>query len=209
MFKVIGVIVLVAVQFGSFCEVAADPDPVASGRLERRDSVNAFFASQITLQNAANVFAADRYSGAFPANVTELEGIAAHIKSCRDATDAAIVQLAELLPTFAEEVLTIPEAVLLNTTYLPSTQQAILHNLDELQSFKPFFESVNNSPLLSTLFCHWVGDLARENDAFFNLLRRAAPFPVYSSYWGQLQSDADLQYQLWLTEDGFNCNGLY
>ncbi|KAJ6590990.1 hypothetical protein DFH09DRAFT_191369 [Mycena vulgaris] len=191
MFKVIGVIVL-AVQLVSFCEhgtfcaVAANSDPVAPGTLQRRDS-SAFFASQVTLQNAAMVFAADHYSGAFPANVPELEGIAAHIKSCSDATDAAIIQLAALTPNL----------------------QAILSNLNTLQAGKAFFESVNNSPLLLTMFCHWIGGLSRQNDVFLGRLTFAAPSADYSSYWAQLQSNTEFQYQIWLTEDGFNCGGLY
>ncbi|KAJ7709505.1 hypothetical protein B0H17DRAFT_228191 [Mycena rosella] len=205
MFKSVCVIVLAAVHLGSFYGVTANPDPPTLGTLERRDT-SSFFASQVTLQTAANVLAADHYSGAFPPNIPELEGIAAHIKNCSDAYDAAIIQLAT---TVLGGFLTASDAATLNTTYVPSSLLAILANLNTLQAGKAFFEGVNNNPLLLTMFCHWIGDLSRHTNVFLGRLTVAAPSADYAASWSQLQSTAASQYQIWLTEDGFNCGGLF
>ncbi|KAJ7906210.1 hypothetical protein B0H13DRAFT_1880771 [Mycena leptocephala] len=85
MLEFVCVAVLVAVQLGSFYGVSAI-DALAPG--------SSFTAAMIDLRNAANVFATDHYNGPFPPNVTALEGIAEHIKSCSDAFDAANIQLA-------------------------------------------------------------------------------------------------------------------
>ncbi|KAF9063089.1 hypothetical protein BDP27DRAFT_1368289 [Rhodocollybia butyracea] len=207
MISFFGVIVLVAVQINSFCGVTATA--LVTETLERRD-ISSFFATQVTLQNAANVFAADSYSGPFPPNVTALEGIAAHIKSCSDAFDAAIIQLASITPaTLGGSRLSATDAATLNTTYVPSTQQAILRNLNTLQAGEAFFEGVNNTPLLLIMFCHWVGGLSRENAVFLGLLAQSAPSTDYASFWAGLGTSAASQYQIWLTEDGFNCGGLF
>jgi len=100
------------------------------------------------------------------------------------------------------------EAATLNTTYVPSTQQDILVNLNFLQSSQAFFESVNGNELLFTMFCHWVGGLYRQNNVFLGILANAAPSADYSDYWLELQATAASQYQIWLTEDGFNCGGV-
>lgn len=72
MISFFGVIVLVAVQVNSFCGVTATATPPVTETLARRDT-SSFFATQVTLQNAAIVFSEDSYSGPFPPNVTELE----------------------------------------------------------------------------------------------------------------------------------------
>ncbi|KAE9405411.1 hypothetical protein BT96DRAFT_972557 [Gymnopus androsaceus JB14] len=207
MVKLVSVIMLATIQIGSFFGGAAVANPLAAETLERRD-ISSFFATQVTLQNAAIVFSKDSYSGAFPPNITELEGIAAHIKSCSDGFDAAIIQLASITPVTGTSLLSASDAATLNTTYVPSTQQAILRNLDTLQAGEAFFEGVNNNHFLFTMFCHWVGGLSRENNIFLGNLIEAAPSADYSDYWQELLATAASQYQIWLTEDGFNCGGL-
>lgn len=202
MFKSIRLSVLLAVQLGSW--VVANQD---STSLERRDTAS-FFAAEATLINAANTFAADRYSGAFPANIPELEGIAAHIKACSDAYDASLIQLASITsPTFSTPLLSPADAATFNATFVPA-HNAILANLNSMQAGKAFFESVNNNALLLTMFCHWISGLSREVDVFLGRLTVAAPSTAYSIYWAQLKSTAAFQYQIWLDEDGFNCAGL-
>jgi hypothetical protein len=127
-------------------------------------------------------------------------------------------------PLFSES-----DAETLNTTYIPSTQQAILGNLNSLQAGKAFFESVNNAPLFLISFCHWVGTLAEENNVFFNLLIASAPVRAYASkfqrpplltnlqqtayqpFWEKLQTEAATQYGFWLSPngDGFQCGGKF
>ncbi|KAJ7121915.1 hypothetical protein C8R46DRAFT_1254259 [Mycena filopes] len=168
-----------------------------------------FFTSQVNLQNAARVFAGDSYN-TFPADPAQLGAIASHIKACSDLYDAAIISLAAISPLQIQHVplFNDTEAQLLNTTYVPATQLAILNNLNILQAGKAFFESVNNAPLFLTSFCHGVGSLAAETRVFMNSLIVSSPV-AYQPYWAQLQSDAAFQYNIWLTEDGFNCGGKF
>ncbi|KAJ7729314.1 hypothetical protein B0H16DRAFT_1776052 [Mycena metata] len=199
MFKFLGVAMLAAAQLGSL------PLARASGPFDTSN----FFTSQINLQNAANVFGKDSYS-TFPADPSQLGAIASHIKACSDAFDNAIISIAAISPLQIQEgpLFSESDAQTLNTTYVPSTQQTILGNLNSLQAGKAFFESVNNAPLFLTSFCHWVGTLAEENRVFFNLLIVSAPAD-YQPYWQQLQAQAATAYNIWLTEDGFNCGGHY
>ncbi|KAJ7133108.1 hypothetical protein C8R44DRAFT_771922 [Mycena epipterygia] len=199
MLKFVCTAVLVAVQLGSFYGVSAI-NALAPG--------SSFTAAMIDLRNAANVFATDRYNGPFPPNVTALEGIAEHIKSCSDAFDAATIQLAAVLTTPLGASLSQSDAATLNTVYLPSIQQDILGNLDSLQAGQAFFEGVNNNHLLSTMYCHWVGILSLQNTGFLSSLAFAAPSANYTSDWEQLASNAASQYSIWLVEDGFNCGGV-
>ncbi|KAJ7731419.1 hypothetical protein DFH07DRAFT_781250 [Mycena maculata] len=203
MFKFLFVVMLAAAQLGSLRVVASTA--VATGPFDTSN----FFTSQVNLQSAANVAALDSYNS-FPANASELGPIASHIKACSDAFDAAIISIAAISPLqfpsgplFSES-----DAQTLNTTYVPSTQQTILGHLNSLQDGMAFFESVNNAPLFLTSFCHWVGTLAEENNVFFNLLIGSAPAD-YQPYWEQLQSEAVTAYDIWLNEDGFNCEGRF
>ncbi|KAJ7121916.1 hypothetical protein C8R46DRAFT_1148895 [Mycena filopes] len=168
-----------------------------------------FFTSQVNLRNAAIVFAGDSYN-AFPADAAQLGAIASHIKTCSDLYDASIISIAAISPLQIQEVplFNDTEAQLLNTTYVPATQATILHNLNSIQAGKAFFESVNNSPLFLTSFCHWIGTLAGNTRVFMNLLIRSAP-AAYQPYWEQVQADAAFQYNIWLTQDGFNCGGSF
>ncbi|KAJ7021166.1 hypothetical protein C8F04DRAFT_1141742 [Mycena alexandri] len=202
MFKLLGVFMLAAAQLGSL-RVVANPVVRASGPFDTSN----FFTSQINLQNAANVFGKDFYN-TFPADPSQLGTIASHIKACSDAFDNAIISIAAISPLQIQEVPLFSEsdAQTLNTTYVPSTQQTILGNLNSLQAGKAFFESVNNAPLFLTSFCHWVGTLAEENRVFFNQLIVSAPAD-YQPYWEQLRAEAATAYNIWLTEDGFNCGG--
>lgn len=72
------------------------------------------------------------------------------------------------------------DAQLLNSTFVPVTQQIILSKLDNLQAGQAFFESVNNAPLFRTSFCHWVGTLAQENIAFLDSLIVSSPVRIRS-----------------------------
>ncbi|KAJ6527065.1 hypothetical protein B0H19DRAFT_1275380 [Mycena capillaripes] len=67
MFKLVNLIVLAAVQLGSFCVAATNPDPLAPG-------FN-FSVALINLQNAAATFTSAPYSSVFPPNIPELEGV--------------------------------------------------------------------------------------------------------------------------------------
>ncbi|KAJ7679077.1 hypothetical protein DFH06DRAFT_504936 [Mycena polygramma] len=211
MLKLLYIPVLAAMFFRG---AVADPDPQShSAHLERRDTAS-FFATQVALQNAANVLAQDGGgcclgTSPTPPIIAELELIATHIKACSDAFDNATIQLASIFPGIGSSgVLSAEDAATLNTTFVPSTQAAILNTLDGLQSGKAFFEFVNNNRLLLTMYCHWVHILSLENASFLGLLVLAAPSADYSSYWGSLESNAAFQYNIWLTEDGFNCGGI-
>ncbi|KAJ7729319.1 hypothetical protein B0H16DRAFT_1734258 [Mycena metata] len=200
MFKFLGLVVLAV----GLLRVAASPAvALASGPFDTSN----FFTSQVNLQNAANVLAKDSYNS-FPANASQLGPIASHVKACSDAFDNAIISIAAISPLqfpsgplFSES-----DAKTLNTSYVPSTQQTILGQLNGLQAGIDFFESVNNAPLFLASFCHWVRTLAEENNVFFNLLIEGAPAD-YQPYWEQLQAEAATAYDIWLREDGdgFNC----
>ncbi|KAJ7906933.1 hypothetical protein B0H13DRAFT_1880157 [Mycena leptocephala] len=192
MLEFVCVAVLVAVQLGSFYGVSAI-DALAPG--------SSFTAAMIDLRNAANVFATDHYNGPFPPNVTALEGIAEHIKSCSDAFDAANIQLAAVLTTPLGASLSQSDAATLDTVYLPSIQQDILGNLNSLQEGQAFFEGVNNNHLLSTM-----GPLESSDE--WDLHMSPVQSANYTSDWEQLASNAASQYSIWLGEDGFNCGGV-
>ncbi|KAJ7832900.1 hypothetical protein B0H14DRAFT_2802333, partial [Mycena olivaceomarginata] len=148
-----------------------------------------FFTSQGNLKNAAIA-------------------IASHVKACSDLYDAAIISMAAISPLQfpSGPLFSDADAQLLNSTFVPVTQQIILSKLDNLQAGKAFFESVNNAPLFRTSFCHWVGTLAQENIAFLDSLIVSSP-AAYQPLWEQLRTEAITQYNIWLTEDGFNCGG--
>ncbi|KAF8145429.1 hypothetical protein K438DRAFT_1872123 [Mycena galopus ATCC 62051] len=197
---------LTALFFGA----VANPDIQSNpAQLERRD-ITSFFASMTTLQNAANVFAQDFCCSGFTANDTLLDLIASHIKACSDAFDAALIQLASVPPpSVGVPPLSASDAATLNTTFVPSIQSAVLGNLNSLQEGEAFFEFVNNDTALRVMYCHWIGVLALENKSFLGWLSISAPSSDYASYWSSLQTAAASAYTIWLTEDGFNCEGLF
>ncbi|KAJ7292196.1 hypothetical protein C8J57DRAFT_1274826 [Mycena rebaudengoi] len=196
MFKLVGLIVLAAVQLGTFCVAAANPGPLAPG--------SNFSVALIILEDAAAAFTSAPYSGVFPPNIPELEGIFALVKGCSDSYDAAGIQLAAFSPSLSGSFLSASDAATLNTT-VPPIQGSILHRLDNLQAGKAFFESVNNNRLLLTMYCHWIGNLSRETAFFLGLLILGAPSADYVSSWTQLRTNAAFQYNILLTQDGFNC----
>ncbi|KAF8175659.1 hypothetical protein K438DRAFT_1770955 [Mycena galopus ATCC 62051] len=186
MYNFVGVFVLAAFQLGLFFAMATDAsDPVSPA--------SSFFASLITLQNAAVIFSGDSYSGAFPPNLPELDAIAAHLKNCSDAFDAAVVQLASI------PQLSPPDAAIPNSTNILFSQQAILDNLNELQATKATFEAIINDPFVLLTFCNSVKDLSHQNDAFFGRLTLIAPSSDYAAFWFQVQENAAVQYHIWLT----------
>jgi hypothetical protein len=65
MFKLVSLIVLAAVQLGTFCVAAANPGPLAPG--------SNFSVALINLEDAAAAFTSAPYSGVFPPNIPELE----------------------------------------------------------------------------------------------------------------------------------------
>ncbi|KAF7344080.1 hypothetical protein MVEN_01697600 [Mycena venus] len=167
-----------------------------------------FFTSQGNLKNAAIVFGGDSYN-TFPADASQLGAIASHVKACSDLYDAAIISMAAISPLQfpSGPLFSDADAQLLNSTFVPVTQQIILSKLNSLQAGQAFFESVNNAPLFLTSFCHWVGTLAQENIAFLDSLIVSSP-AAYQPLWEQLRTEAITQYNIWLTEDGFNCGGI-
>jgi hypothetical protein len=65
MFRVLGFLLVAAVQLGSFCAMAANaPDPVSPG--------SSFFTSLVAFQKAAGIFSGDTYGAEFTPNLTEL-----------------------------------------------------------------------------------------------------------------------------------------
>ncbi|KAJ7657467.1 hypothetical protein B0H17DRAFT_1185779 [Mycena rosella] len=169
------------------------PDPVSPG--------SSFFESLITLQKAASIFSRDSYSGHFPPNLTALGAIVAHLKSCSDAFDAAVVQLAPI-PQLSPS-----DAAVLNDTNILFSPPAILGTLNNLQVGEPFFEGVNNDPVLLPAFCNSVRDLSHQTDAFYGKLSLIAPSADYAAFWSQVQKNAAVQYHILLAEDGFSCGG--
>ncbi|KAJ6512905.1 hypothetical protein C8R45DRAFT_329007 [Mycena sanguinolenta] len=195
-----------------FCAAVTNPDrdvPASPAELERRDETS-FFAAMTTLQNAATVFSQDFCCSGFTPNDTQLELIASHIKACSDAFDAALIQLASITPaSVGAPLLTTADAATLNTTFIPSIQADILNNLNDLQEGEAFFEFVNDNTFFRVMYCHWVGTLALENKSFLGFLAISAPSSDYASFWESLLTAATSAYTIWLTEDGFNCGGLF
>ncbi|KAJ6622021.1 hypothetical protein B0H10DRAFT_2214628 [Mycena sp. CBHHK59/15] len=207
MFASLSTVIFVALQCTLFRGAVASPQPPVVAQLESRD-IFSFYASQNQLQNAANIFANDHFST--PDGVAQLQVIANHIKACSDLFDFATIQLASLIP--AGEFLprfSPADGPTLNTTFVPSTQNTILGTLNTLLFGKAFFEAVNGSPQMRIVLCHWVGDLARENDAFLGLLVQAADVQPFTAYWAQLRTAAAAGYGEFLGNvNGFRCNGL-
>ncbi|KAK7033401.1 hypothetical protein R3P38DRAFT_2922494 [Favolaschia claudopus] len=197
--------------FAPFGAAVADLEtPSNSAAILGNRDVTTFFAAMSALQNAANVFKQDFCCSGTTANVTALQIIAGHIKACSDAFDAALIELASINPTsLSTPPLSASNAATLNSTFVPSIQTAILNNLNTLQAGKAFFEFVNNNRLLLVMYCHWVGVLAVENKSFLRQLVVSAPSSDYSSSWASLLNSATSAYTIWLTEDGFNCGGLF
>ncbi|KAJ7186336.1 hypothetical protein GGX14DRAFT_581117 [Mycena pura] len=195
MFKLVGLVALAAGQLGTVL-AAANTDPLAPG--------SNFSTALTNLENAATAFVNAPYSGVFPPNIPELEGIFTLVKACSDSYDAAGIQLAASAPSLSGGFLTASDAATLNST-VPSIQGSILSRLDGLQDEEAFFEGVNNNRVLLTMYCHWIGNLSRETTFFLNLLILAAPSANFASSWAQFQASAVSQYNILLTEDGFNC----
>ncbi|KAJ6527103.1 hypothetical protein B0H19DRAFT_1275416 [Mycena capillaripes] len=197
MFKFVSLIVLAAVQLGSFCVAAANTGPLAPG--------SNFSVALTNLQNAATAFTSAPYSGVFPPNIPELEGIFALVKACSDANEAAGIQLAAFSP-LSGSFLSPSDAATLNIT-VPSIEGSILQRLNGLQAGKAFFEGVNNNRLLLTMYCHWIADLSQQTAFFLGFLTFAAPSEDYRSSWTQVQTNAAFQYSILLssTGDGFEC----
>ncbi|KAJ7261706.1 hypothetical protein B0H12DRAFT_1231363 [Mycena haematopus] len=174
-----------------FCGAVANPDLQTNpAQLERRD-ITSFFAAMTTLQEAATL-------------------IASHIKTCSDGFDAALIQLASVTPpSVGVPPLSASDAATLNTTFIPSIQAHILGNLNNLQAGEAFFEFVNDNTFFRVMYCHWVGILALENKSFLGVLATSAPSSDFGSYWESLLVAATSAYTIWLTEDGFNCEGLF
>ncbi|KAJ7702603.1 hypothetical protein B0H14DRAFT_3527186 [Mycena olivaceomarginata] len=196
MFKLAGLIVLAAVQFGTLCIAAVNPDPLAPG--------SNFSVALTNLENAAAAFTSAPFSGSFRPNIPAYEGIFALVKACSDSYDAAGIQLVPFSPTISGSFLSASDAARLNTT-VPSIQGRILNHLDTLQAGKAFFESVNNNLLLLNMYCHRIGNLSRETTFFLNIMRVGAPSTDYASSLSQLGANAAFQYDILLTKDGFNC----
>jgi hypothetical protein len=116
--------------------------------------------------------------------------------------------------SFGGSLPTESDAATLNTTFVPSTQAAILHNLHGLQAGTAFFENVNNSHPLTIVYCHNVGILARQHNIFLQLLIGPGKrfHQIFSSKnlralakVGTLQSTAAFANNIWLTKDAFAC----
>ncbi|KAJ6622020.1 hypothetical protein B0H10DRAFT_930872 [Mycena sp. CBHHK59/15] len=198
-------VVLTVLRPNIFYALAAVP--AAESGLERRDILS-FWATQNWLQYMANTFAQNTFGT--NSGVPQLQVIANHIKNCSDAFDSATIQLATLIPAgqFSPKF-SAGDASSLNTLFVPSTQGAILGNLHTLLYGKAFFEAVNGSPQMRIVICHWVGDLARQNDIFLSQISLAAPSTDYSTPWTALRTSAAAGYDDFLGNlNGFRCNGL-
>ncbi|KAJ7499975.1 hypothetical protein FB451DRAFT_1358968 [Mycena latifolia] len=188
MFKLFIFRLFCTLLLGTVPLIGASPDSAPPVSLGRRD-IFSFYATQNWLQFMANTFGQDSFST--PDGVAKLQIIANHIKNCSDAFDSATIQLASLIPAGQFSPMISPsDAAILNTTFVPSTQGTILGHLHTLLFGKAFFEAVNGSPQMRIVICHWVGDLARENDIFLSQIASAAPSSGYSSYWNQLRTSA-------------------
>ncbi|KAJ7161780.1 hypothetical protein C8R43DRAFT_1123498 [Mycena crocata] len=141
--------------------------------LERRDTL-AFWATQNWLQFMANTFTQDGFT--LSDGVPKLQVIANHVKNCSDAFDSATIAIASLIPgnQFSPKI-SADDAATLNSVFVPSTQSAILGNLHTLLFGKAFFSTVNANQQMRLILCHWVGDLARQNDIFLSQISAAAP----------------------------------
>ncbi|KAJ7864444.1 hypothetical protein B0H14DRAFT_3443498 [Mycena olivaceomarginata] len=139
--------------------------------------ITSFTAAKVALRNAANIFAQDQYN---PINtpVPDVPLLETPYKELQRWLRRVTIQLAVSFASFGGSLPTESDAATLNTTFVPSTQAAILHNLHGLQAGIAFFENVNNSPPLTILL---IG-------------------PV-----GTVQSTAAFANNIWLTKDAFAC----
>ncbi|KAJ7499976.1 hypothetical protein FB451DRAFT_1549444 [Mycena latifolia] len=199
--------VLAALQLSSVVASPAPDSAAPSVELERRDKFS-FYATQNWLQFQANLFADETFSNSD--GVAKLQEIANHIKNCSDAFDSATIELASLIPPGQlHPVLAPADGPSLNTTFVPSTQHAILSTLNTLLFSKAFFGAVNGNPQMRIVFCHWTGDLAYQNNIFLGFLAASAPSADFAASWTQQQNVAAAGYAEFLGNvNGFRCNGL-
>ncbi|KAF8168956.1 hypothetical protein K438DRAFT_2063928 [Mycena galopus ATCC 62051] len=192
----------------------------------KRDILD-FWASQNNLQYMANIFAQDSYS--LPPGTSQAQHSTGIPFTCtvnrerHQVTRLIHPQLRLRYESvhFAARRLTFPKSVIPPGTYSPKLASAdaeslntlfigstgtVLNHLNTLLYGKAFFEAVNGTPQMR---CHWVGDLARENDIFLSGIAAAAPSSDLSAAWAKLRTTAASGYGDFLGNvNGFSCGGL-
>ncbi|KAJ7062718.1 hypothetical protein C8F01DRAFT_1251531 [Mycena amicta] len=182
------------------------PSPVASVEhtYEKRD-ILAFYATQNWLQFMANLFAQNAFysvgqgvaqlqASSIHSLKSQIEthlvsscskNIANHLKNCSDAFDSANIAIASMVPPGQFSPVFDPaDIITTDERFVPSTQNTIITSLSTLLSGKAFFEAVKASGQMQRVLCHWVGDLARENDIFLNAMIQAASSVKYDHLRG-------------------------
>ncbi|KAJ7469750.1 hypothetical protein B0H11DRAFT_1920374 [Mycena galericulata] len=205
MFQFLCIAGLAALQMGSFHEVVANPKPQSgSVRFETRD-ITSFMTTQVTLQNAADIFAFTVYegTGTYEPNITSGAILLGDMKACGDAFDTSLIQLFTL-PRLApgSSLLTPSEAETVNAS-ISSTQAFILNKFNDLLNNFGFYSDVENSAYLTTMLCHWGYILSEENNVFLAQLVLAAPSEEYASSWSSLQANSALGYQYFLEQSPY------
>ncbi|KAJ7062725.1 hypothetical protein C8F01DRAFT_103329 [Mycena amicta] len=178
---------------------------------EKRD-ILAFYATQNWLQFMANLFAQNAFYSVGQ-GVPQLQNIANHLKNCSDAFDSANIAIASMVPPGQFSPVFDPaDIVTTDERFVPSTQNTIITSLSTLLSGKAFFEAVKASGQMQRVLCHWVGDLARENDIFLNAMIQAASSShntTISAGWNQSRTFSAANYNEFLSPlTGFGCAGL-
>ncbi|KAJ7277502.1 hypothetical protein C8J57DRAFT_1309423 [Mycena rebaudengoi] len=193
---------LCSILFAILHGVAALPAPPSIFHgIERRDILD-FWATQNWLQFMANTFAQDNFAVSDGLPRIQLFPISHALFTATTRTQS-VGPANSFTPKFSVE-----DATTINTLFISSTS-TILSHLHSLLFSKAFFSTVNNNGPMRIVMCHWVNELARQNDAFLSLLTLAAPSADFSTPWTQIQTNAAAGYSDFLGNlNGLRCGGL-
>ncbi|KAF7318430.1 hypothetical protein HMN09_00352200 [Mycena chlorophos] len=185
------------------------------GAAERRFylfDILAFYATQNWLQYMINLFRNDAIYNSVD-GVAQLVVISDHLKNISDAFDSASIAIGGMTiatpsggfaPYFeADDLETIDEM------FIPYGQSTIVQNLNDLRANLEFFDDVKANGQYAWIFCHWVGDVQYQNDAFLTqMIKAAASNQTIVASWTAAKQSSDAAYQAFLGQgSGFNCQG--
>nr|GAT45166.1 predicted protein [Mycena chlorophos] len=186
---------------------AAVPEPVVAKRAYI-DNILAFYATQNWLQYMINLFRNDAIYNSVD-GVAQLVVISDHLKNISDAFDSASIAIGGMTiatpsggfaPYFESA-----DLVSIDEIFIPYGQSTIVQNLNDLRANLEFFDDVKANGQYAWIFCHWVGDVQYQNDAFLTqMIKAAASNQTIVASWTAAKQSSDAAYQAFLAyELGF------